>query len=156
MKYVTSTNLRSVTLRASSRLAIVWPEFRQLSPKKCSVSTPKWYKAHVAVSEKFTISNILNVITQLQLKFCKSSQHLFKHPTNKNHHNFLQNHTNSILTWSLSNYKSSKIFLKIKSVIVTTRGMQIGVVIPGATAWPYALHQTLVLRNVKNTGIWNK
>ena len=34
--------------------------------------------------------------------------------------------------------------------------MQIGLVILGATAWLYAPHQILVLRNVKNTGIWNK
>jgi len=30
--------------------------------------------------------------------------------------------------------KSSNVFLKIRSVIVTTRGMQIGLVILGATA----------------------
>jgi len=34
-------------------------------------------------------------------------QHLFKCSTNKNHRNFLQNHTKSISTWSLSNHKSS-------------------------------------------------
>ena len=34
--------------------------------------------------------------------------------------------------------------------------MQVGLVIPGVTAWLHAPHQILVLRNVKNTGIWNK
>ena len=34
--------------------------------------------------------------------------------------------------------------------------MQIGLVILRATTWLYAPHQILVLRNVKNTGIWNK
>jgi len=34
--------------------------------------------------------------------------------------------------------------------------MQIGLVIRGATAWLYAPHEILVLRNVKYTGIWNK
>ena len=57
----------------SSRLAIVWPEFRQSCPLKCSVSRPKWDKAHVAVTKKFTITNIFNVVTQLQLVFCKTS-----------------------------------------------------------------------------------
>ena len=108
-----------------SRMAIVWPEFWQSCPWKCSVSRPKWYKAHVAVTEKFTITNILKVVIQLQLEFCKSMQYLLKYPT-KNHHNFLQNHAKSISTWSLSNHKSSKIFLNIRSVVVTTRGMQIG------------------------------
>jgi len=81
------------------------------------------------------MTDILNVVTQLQLKFCKSIQRLYIYLTNKNHHNFLQNHTKSISTWSLSNYESSKIFLNIRSIVVTTRGMQIGLVIPGATAW---------------------
>ena len=63
----------------SSRLAIVWPGFRQPCPWQCSVSRPKWYKAHVAVTKKLTITNILNVVTQLQLEFCKSIQHLFKY-----------------------------------------------------------------------------
>jgi len=64
---------------------------------------------YCAVTATFTITNILNVVTQLQLEFCKCIQHLFKYPANKNHHNFLQNHTKSISTWSLSNHKSSKI-----------------------------------------------
>ena len=34
--------------------------------------------------------------------------------------------------------------------------MQIGLVVPVTTALLYALHQILVLRNVKNTGILNK
>jgi len=34
--------------------------------------------------------------------------------------------------------------------------MQIGLVVLEATAWLYAPHQILVLRNVKNTGIWFK
>ena len=130
MKCVTSTNLRNIwgqwrSVR-SSWLAIVWPEFRQSYPWKCSVSRPKWCKVHVAVTEKFAMTNILNVVAHLQLEICKSIQHLFKYPTNKNHHNFLQNHTKAISTWSLSNRKSSKIFLNIRSVIVTNRGIQIG------------------------------
>ena len=100
-----------------SGLAIVWPEFRQSCPWKCSVSRPKWFKTHVAVTEKFTITNILIVVTQLHLEFCKSIQHLFKYPTNKNHYNFLQNHTKSISTWSLLNHKSSNIFLNIRHQI---------------------------------------
>jgi len=44
-------------------------------------------QTHVAVTEKFTITDILNVVTQLnvvlQLKFCKRIQHLFKYPTKK-------------------------------------------------------------------------
>jgi len=48
---------------------VTW--IRQLCPWECSVSEPKWYKAHVAVIEKFTITNILNVVIQLQLEFCK-------------------------------------------------------------------------------------
>jgi len=44
------------------------------------------------------MTNILNVVTQLQLEFGKSIQNLFKYATNKNHNNFLQNHTKSIST----------------------------------------------------------
>jgi len=53
----------------------------------------------------------------------------------------------------LSNHKSSEIFLNIRSAVVTTRGTQIGLVIPGATARLYVPHQILALGNVKNTGI---
>jgi len=140
--------LTSVTLRAKVQVSIVWPEFGQSCPWKCSVSRPKWYKAHAAVTEKFTITYVLNVVTQLQLEFCKSIQHLFNYPTNKNHHIFLQNHNKSISTWTLSNHKSSEIFLNIRSVVVTTWGMQIDLVISGETAWLYAPHQIPVLRNV--------
>ena len=35
-------------------------------------SSPKRYKEHVVVTEKFTITNILDVVIPLQLKFCKS------------------------------------------------------------------------------------
>ena len=148
--------LRSVTLRAKFQVSnfVIW--YSTIMSMKCSVSGTKWYKAHVTVSENFTITNILNVVTQLQLEFCKRIQHLFKYPTNKNHHNFLQNHTKSISTWSLSNHKSSKIFLNIRSIVVATEGMQIGLVIPRTTAWLHAPHLILVLRNVKNTSIWNK
>ena len=141
----------------SSRLAIVWPEFRQSCPWECSVSRPKWYKAHVAVTEKFTITNILNVVTQLQLEFCKSIQHLFKYPTNKNHHNFLHNHTKSISTWSLSNHESSKTFLNVRSDVVTTRGRgQVGLlVIPESTAGLYAPHQNS-FEKCESRAIWNK
>jgi len=141
MKCVKCTNLRNIwgqwRSAWSSRLTFVWPEFRQSCQWKCSVSKPKWCKAHVAVTEKFTITNILNVVAQLQLEFCKCIPHLFKYPT-KNHHDSLQNHIKFISRWSLSNHKSSKIFLNIRSVVVTTRGMQIGLVIPGATSWFYA------------------
>jgi len=58
----------------------------------------KVIKAHVAVTENVTITNILNVVTQLQLQFYKSLQHLIKYPTNKNHRNFLEIHTKSIST----------------------------------------------------------
>jgi len=106
MKRVKCTNLRNIygQLRFvwSSRLAIVWPEFRQSSPWKCSVSRLKWYKAQVAVTEKFSITHILNAVTQLQLEFCKSIQRLFKYSTNKNHHNFLQKNTISISTSSIA------------------------------------------------------
>jgi len=44
-------------------------------------------------------------------------------------------------------------FLNIRSVVITTRGMQIDLVIPGATASLHARHKIVVLRNVKNTGI---
>ena len=120
-----------MTLSEKFQVAIVWPEFRQSCPWKCSISRPTWYKAHVAVTEKFTITDVVNVVTQLQLQFCKSIQHLFKYPTNKKfYHNFLQNHTKSISIWNLSNHKSSKNSLNIRSVAVTTMGMQIGLVIP--------------------------
>jgi len=39
---------------------------------------------------KLVINNILNAVAHLQLEGCTSSQNLFKHPTNKNHHNYLQ------------------------------------------------------------------
>jgi len=42
------------------------------------------------------ITNILNAVAPLQLEVCRSSQDLFKHPTSKNHHNYLQNHIQSI------------------------------------------------------------
>jgi len=34
--------------------------------------------------------------------------------------------------------------------------MQVDLVIPGETALLHASNQILVLRNVKNTGLWNK
>jgi len=64
------------------------------------------FQAHVAVTEKFTTTNVMKVVTQLQLEFCKSIQHLFKYPTNQNHHNFLQNHAKSTSTWILSNHEA--------------------------------------------------
>jgi len=51
------------------------------------------------VTEKYTIivmTNTLNAVAHLQLEFYKSGQDLFKHPTNKNNHNYLQNHIKSI------------------------------------------------------------
>jgi len=54
---------------------------------------------------------MLNAVVHLQLEVCKSSQDLFKHPANKNHHNYLQNHIKSISTWSLSNHQRSNDFL---------------------------------------------
>ena len=66
------------------------------------------------------ITNILNTVAHLQLQFCKSSQDLFKHPTNKNQHNYLQNHIKSISTWSLSNHQRLNNFLNIRSVVVAT------------------------------------
>ena len=37
------------------------------------------------------LTNMHNVAAQSQLEPCKSSQHLFKYPTNKNHHYYLEN-----------------------------------------------------------------
>jgi len=63
-------------------------------------------RASLWVTEKYTsITNILNAVAHLQLKVCKSSQDLFKHLTNKNHHKYLQNHIKSISRWSLSNHQ---------------------------------------------------
>jgi len=56
----------------------------------------------------------------LQLEVCKNNQDLFKHPTNKNHHNYLQNHIKSISAWNLWNHQWSNNFLNIRSVVVTT------------------------------------
>jgi len=56
-------------------------------------------RVSLRATEKYTsITNILNVVAHLQLEACKSSQDLFKHLTNKNHHNYLQNHIKSIST----------------------------------------------------------
>jgi len=41
---------------------------------------------------------MLNAVAHLQLEVCKSIQDLFKHLTNKNHHNYLQNYIKSIAT----------------------------------------------------------
>ena len=59
------------------------------------------YITHVPVTAKFTnIANILllNAVAYLQFAFCKCSQHLFKYPTNKSHHNYPQIHITSIST----------------------------------------------------------
>jgi len=48
---------------------------------------------------------MLNAVVHLQLEVRKSSQNLFKHPTNKNNHNYLQNHIKSISAWSSSNHQ---------------------------------------------------
>jgi len=51
----------------------------------------------LGVTEKYAIiTTILNAAAHLRLEFGKSSQDLFKDPTNKNHHNYLQNHIKSI------------------------------------------------------------
>jgi len=50
--------------------------------------------------------NILNTVSQLELESCKRSQHLFKYPTNINHHNYLQKHIKSISKWILSIHHS--------------------------------------------------
>ena len=74
----------------------------------------------LGVTEKYTIiTDILNAAAHLQPEVCKSSQDLFKHSTNRNH-NYLQNHINSISTWSLSNHQRSTNLLNIRSVVVTT------------------------------------
>jgi len=70
----------------------------------------------------FTITNKLNGVAQLQLSSCKSGQYLFKCQINKNHHNHLQKHIESISTSRLSNHQSSKIFLNIRSIVATTWG----------------------------------
>ena len=74
--------------------------------------------ASLRVTEKYTIiitTNTLNAVAHLQLEVCKSSQDLFKHPTNKNNHNYLQNHIKSLSTSNPSND-----FLNIRYVVVTT------------------------------------
>ena len=79
--------------------------------------------ASLRVTEKYTIITLINTriaIAHLQSEFYKSSQDLFVHPTNKNHHNYLQNHIKSISTWSLSNHQRSNNFLNIRYVVVTT------------------------------------
>jgi len=69
-------------------------------------------RASLRVIEKYTIlTNALNAVVHLQLEVCKSSQDLFKHPTNKNRHNYLQSHITSIST--------SNNFLNIRYVVVT-------------------------------------
>jgi len=51
----------------------------------------------LGVNEKCTIiTNIRNAVAHLQLEVCKSSRDLL--PTNKNDHNYLQNHIKSIST----------------------------------------------------------
>jgi len=65
------------------------------------------------------ITNILNAVAPLQLEVCRSSQDLFKHPTSKNHHNYLQNHIQSISIWSLSNHQRWNNFPNIRYVVVT-------------------------------------
>jgi len=57
------------------------------------VRTMDFVSAHKQIIKK---NNTLNAGAHLQLEVCKSSQDLFKHPTNKNHHNYLQNHIKSI------------------------------------------------------------
>ena len=77
-------------------------------------------RAYLRVTEKYTIiTNILTAVAHLQLEVCKSSQDLFKQHTNKNHHNYLQNHIESISTWIFSNNQTSNDFLDIRSVVVT-------------------------------------
>ena len=78
--------------------------------------------ASLRVTEQFTIiTNILNAVAHFQLKFCESSKDLFKHPTNNNNHNYLQNHIISFSTWSLSSHQRSDNFLR--SVVVTTNNI---------------------------------
>ena len=78
-------------------------------------------RVSLRVTENYTIiTSILNAVAHLQLEVCKSSQDLVKHPTNKNHHSYFQNHIKSISTWSLSNNQRSNNFLNIRSVVVTT------------------------------------
>jgi len=75
----------------------------------------------MTVTEKFVIAtDILNAVAQLQIKSCKSSLHLFKYSSNKNHHNYHQRPIKSISRQRLSNHESSKIFLNIIPVVVTT------------------------------------
>jgi len=60
---------------------------------------PPALRATLRVTEKYTsITSILNTVAHLHLAVWKSSQDLFKHPTNKNHHNYLQNCIKSIST----------------------------------------------------------
>jgi len=94
-------------------------------------------RASLRVTEKYTsITHILNAVAHLQLEVCKSSQDLFKHLRNKNHHIYLQNHIKSISTWRLSNHQRTNNFLNIRYVVVTTRAD------PGGVFGAIAPHKT--------------
>ena len=124
--YVSSCN-KFVSTSSCLPWNSLWYCDEKLAP---SPSPPFWknrgsnapaLRTSLRVTEKYTIiTNILNAVAHLQLEVCKSSQDLFKHPTNKNHHNYLQNHIKSISTWSLSNDQRSTNLLNIRHVVVTT------------------------------------
>jgi len=60
---------------------------------------PPALRASLRVTEKYaSIISILNAVARLQFEVFKSSQDLLKLLTNKNHHNYLQNHIKSIST----------------------------------------------------------
>ena len=82
------------------------------------VSARPWEQLKSSL-HNYRLTNILNAVVHLQLEVSKSSQNLFKHPTNKNHHNYLHNHIKSISTWSLSSHQRSNDFLNIRSDVVT-------------------------------------
>ena len=93
----------------------------------------------------------------MQLEFCKSMQHLFKSPTNKNYHNFLQNQIQIHLNTKFVKPQKLKNHLNIRSVVVTTRGMQMDQVIPAATTLLDCLPSpNSSIEEFENTGIWNK
>jgi len=99
---------------SSAPVASLLKKEEKQCPRSLRVPESNW-KAH-----NYSLTNILNAVAHLQLEVCKNSQDLFKHPTNKKHHNHLQNHIKSTSTWCLWNHQRSKIFLNIRSVVVTT------------------------------------
>jgi len=98
--------------KVSSPRCFPFEKTGEAMPPLIDVPESNW-KVH-----NYNLTNILIAVDHLQLEVCKSSQGLFKHPTNKNHHhNYLQNHIKSISTCSLWNHQRSNNFLNIRYVV---------------------------------------